>query len=79
MTLLKDDYYLILFLKIQFLEGQARKSLLKKYPPKYVYVNSARQKCAMNGEFEKYNTTAICYCWFIWQKGWKGETIVRWI
>lgn len=79
MSFLKNNCYLILFLKIQFLEGQARKKLFEKYPPKYVYVNSKRQLCAMNGEFEKYNSTAICYCWFIWQKGWKGETIVRWI
>lgn len=79
MSLLKDNYYLILFLKIQFLEGQARKEMFKKYPPKYIYVNSKRQLCAMNGEFEKYNATAICYCWFIWQKSWKGETVIRWI
>ena len=72
-------YYTIMFLKIQFLEGQTRKKLFQKYPPKYVYVNSARQLCAMNGEFEKYKSTAICYCWFIWEKGWKGETVIRWI
>lgn len=68
-----------MFLKIQFLEGQARKKLFEKYPPKYVYVNSKRQLCAMNGKFEKYNATAICYCWFIWEKGWKGEPVIRWI
>lgn len=71
--------YTIMFLKIQFLESKARKELFKKYPPKYIYVNSERQLCAMNGDFEKYKATAICYCWFIWQKGFKGEPIVRWI
>lgn len=75
----EKGYYTIMFLKIQFLEGQARKELFKKYPPKFVYINSKRQLCAMNGEFEKYNATAICYCWFIWEKGFKGETIIRWI
>lgn len=74
-----EGYYTIMFLKIQFLEGQARREMFKKYPPKYVYINSARQMCAMNGEFEKYNATAICYCWFIWEKGWKGEPVIRWI
>ena len=74
-----EGYYTIMFLKIQFLEGQARKKLYEKYPPKFVYVNSKRQLCAMNGEFEKYNATAICYCWFVWEKGWKGETTIRWI
>lgn len=72
-------YYTIMFLKIQFLEGQARQKLFKKYPPKYIYVNSKRQLCAMNGEFEKYTATAICYCWFIWEKGFNGEPIIRWI
>ena len=74
-----NGYYTIMFLKIQFLEGKARKELFKKYPPKYVYVNSSRQTCAMNGKFEEYTTTAICYCWFVWQKGFKGEPIIRWI
>lgn len=74
-----NGYYTIMFLKIQFLEGQARKKMFKKYPPKYIYVNSTRQLCAMNGEFEKYKATAICYCWYIWEKGFKGETIIRWI
>ena len=71
--------YTVMFLKIQFLEGQARLKLFKKHPPKFVYVNSARQICSMNGEFEKYNASAICYCWFIWQKGFTGEPVIRWI
>lgn len=74
-----EGYYTIMFLKIQFLEGKARKKLFEKYPPKYVYVNSERQMCAMNGEFDKYNSNAVCYCWYVWQKGFKGEPIIRWI
>lgn len=79
LSLQENGYYTIMFLKIQFLEGQARKEMFKKYPPKFVYVNSARQLCAMNGEFEKYTATALCYCWFIWEKGFKGEPTIRWI
>lgn len=79
LELVDKGHYVIMFLKIQFLEGQARLELFKKYPPKYVYVNSARQLCAMNGEFEKYKATALCYCWFVWQKGYNGEPIIRWI
>lgn len=74
--------YTVMFLKIQFLEGQGRRELFKKYPPKYVYVNSKRQVCAKNGNFDKYANgtgTAICYCWFVWQKGFTGEPIIRWI
>lgn len=51
LDILDDGYYCIMFLKIQFLEGQERRKFFDKYPPKYVYVNSARQLCAMNGEF----------------------------
>jgi len=79
MELLDDTGKLILFLKIQFLEGQKRKELFKKYPPKYVYVNSARQLCAKDGEFEKYTATTQFYAWYVWEKGFQGETIIRWI
>ena len=84
MELLQKDRYCIMFLKLQFLEGKARKKLFEKYPPKYVYVFSERQRCAMNGNFEKYanegNTHgAVAYCWYIWQKGFNGEPIIRWI
>lgn len=79
MSLLEDGNKLILFLKIQFLEGQKRKELFKKYPPKYVYVNSARQLCAKDGEFEKYTATTQFYAWYVFEKGFNGETIIRWI
>lgn len=74
-----DGYYTIMFLKIQFLEGQGRKELFKKYPPKYIYVNSARQTCYINGDMSKKMSSASCYCWFIWEKGFKKEPIIRWI
>ena len=68
-----------MYLKIQFLEGKARRELFEKYPPKYIYVNSERQICALNNDFESIKSSAICYCWFIWEKGYKGDSIVRWI
>ena len=75
-----NGHKVIFFLKCQFLEGQDRfKSIFKDYPPKYVYVHSARQNCAKNGAFDKYISATLCYCWFVWKKGFKGETILRWI
>lgn len=74
-----DGYYTIMFLKIQFLEGKSRINLFKKYPPKYIYVNSSRQACYINGDMSKKMSSATCYCWFIWQKGFKSEPIIRWI
>jgi len=68
-----------MLLKLTFLEGQKRQTMFKKYPPKYIYVHSARALCAKNGEFEKYPSSAVAYAWFIWVKGNKAEPIVRWL
>jgi len=35
--------------------------------------------CAKNGDFEKYTSSAVAYAWFVFEKGYKGDTIVRWI
>ena len=74
-----EGNYVVMYLKIQFLEGKARRKLFDKNPPKYVYVNSERQACYMNGDMSKKMSSAACYCWYIWEKGFKGETIVRWV
>lgn len=79
LDVLEDGYYSIMFLKIQFLEGKERRKLFDKYPPKYVYVNSARQLCYSNGDMSKKISSATCYCWFIWEKGFTGEPVIRWI
>ena len=68
-----------LFLKIQFLESQERRKLFDKYPPKYIYVYSDRQQCSMNGDFENLKAKTQAYIWIIWEKGFKGEPVVRWI
>ena len=79
LELLNEGRYLALFMKITFLEGKGRRELFKKYPPIRVWVSSSRLNCAKNGDFEKYGKgSAACYCWFIWQKGYKGETTVKW-
>ena len=81
LDLIPNGNYVVMFLKIQFLESQNRyDSLFKKYPPKYVYVLSNRYNTAKNGEFEKYKAApALCYCWFVWEKGFEGEPTLRWI
>lgn len=66
-----------MFLKLTFLEGQARKELFKKYPPKTVYVFSKRVECAKNGVFT--GTSAVAYAWYVWEKGYTGAPKVKWI
>ncbi len=69
-----------MLLKIQFLEGKERYKFFRKNPPKFVYVNSSRQNCARNADFKTHiRNSAICYAWFVWQKGFSGEPIIRWI
>lgn len=78
----KPEHKVAMFLKLQFLEGKARKEFFKKYPPKIVYVSSSRLICAKNGEFDKLKQSggsAVAYAWFLWEKGYKGETIIKWI
>lgn len=79
LDIVDDGAKVAMFLKITFLESKERLKFFKKYPPKYVYVYSSRRLCALNGDFEKSKVKAICYCWFIWVKGYKGEPTIRWI
>lgn len=67
-----------MFLKVQFLEGKARRELFNKYPPKTVYVSSSRLLCAKNGEFKQNEGSAIAYAWYIWEKGYMGDTVIKW-
>lgn len=74
-----DTVKVAMFLKLQFLEGQARRELFEKYPPKTIYVFSSRVKCAKNGQFENISSSAVAYAWFIWEKGFKGNPSIKWI
>lgn len=71
----------VMFLKLTFLEGKARRKLFDTTPPKIIYVSSSRLQCAKNGDFETYGKgvgTAVAYGWYIWEKGYKGHTEVKW-
>lgn len=74
-----DGVKVAMFLKLTFLEGQARRELFRKYPPKTIYVFSRRVICAKNGDFEKISSSAVAYAWFIWVKGFKGNPTIQWI
>lgn len=75
----KDGVKIAFFLKLTWLEGKARGEMFKKYPPKYVYVFSSRRVCAKDGDFDTYKGSAVAYCWYIWEVGYKSEPIIRWI
>lgn len=73
-----DSTKVAMFLKIQFLETKKRYELFKEYPPKKIYVFVNRVNCGKNGVFGK-ESSAVCYCWFVWEKGYKGKPTVDWI
>lgn len=82
LSIIPDGYKVAMFLKVQFMEGKGRKSLFTEFPPKVIYVSSSRILCAKNAEFEQMmrdGRSAVAYAWYVWEKGYKGDTIVRWI
>ena len=70
------------FLKIQFLEGKKRRLFFEDNPPIRVGVSSSRRLCVKNADFnqikEETHSSAVCYAWFVWEKGYKGETTLKW-
>jgi len=82
-SLLHTNKGVAMFLKIQFLEGLGRKEFLQKSCLKYVYVFSKRQCIFTNGkEFDengKRRANTMCFAWFLWEHGYEGETMVKWI
>lgn len=83
MEVVNDGGKIAMFLKIQFLEGAKRRDMFKKYPPKYIYVFSKRQNPWRNGspvdEKGKPWSSTMCFAWFVWEKGFTGEPVVRWL
>ena len=74
-----DGHKVAMYLKLIFLETKARRAFFEKYPPRTVYVLSNRIKCAKNGDFEHTGSSAIAYAWYVWDKGYTGDPIIRWI
>lgn len=83
LELIRDGGKVAMFLKVQFLEGMKRKEFFDNAPLKYVYVFRARQSPWMNGspvdEKGKRWSSTMCFAWFIFEKGYIGEPIIRWI
>lgn len=79
LSIVPEKRKVAMFCRLLFLEGQKRKKLFLEQPPKIVYVSSGRLKCAKNGDFEKYGSSAQAYAWYVWEKGFKGSTTIKWI
>lgn len=81
LSIIPNGYKIAMFLKITFIEGKGRKDLFTKFPPKIIYASSSRINCGKNGDFEGMRINggnAVAYAWYIWQKGYQGDTILKW-
>ena len=79
LSLVSKGHKVAMFLRLQFLEGIERYKFFMDNPPKVVYVASKRIKCGKNGDFKSSMSSIQCYAWFVWEKGYKGDSMVRWI
>lgn len=75
LELVEEGNKVCMFLKVQFLEGKSRRKMYDTTPPKTVWVSSSRIQCGRNGEFKG---SMIAYAWFVWEKGYKGDTTIKW-
>ena len=66
--------------RLLFLEGGERFGKLygNKQKPKYVFVFPKRVSCIAPNVPNK-GQNAMCYAWFMWQKGFRGNTQIKWI
>lgn len=53
--------------------------IFKTDPPKYIYTFSRNTYALLVAEGDKIGAPKLSHSWFIWEKGYKGETIVRWL
>ena len=78
-----DNTKVIMFCKIQLLEGKARKEMFLNSPLKCVYVFSERQNPLRNGQEYDENgkkwSSTMCFAWFVWDKTHRGKPTIEWI
>ena len=80
LSLVGKGHKVAMFLRIQFLEGIKRyEGLFKENPPKTIYVASRRIKCGKDGDFNSSMSSIMCLAWFVWEKGFNGDTTIRFI
>ena len=77
LELVEQGSYVIMLFKVQFLASKKRKLFFEQYPIRYVYIHSSRIKILKNNQ--PGGSNALDYAWYVWQKGWTGDTVIKWI
>ena len=76
---------LIMFGKLQALEGKKRADYLQTTPLKYVYVFKSRQQPLRNGSkidpltSKPWASSTMAFAWFVWEKGYIGNPQIVWL
>ena len=80
LDIIDDGHKVAMFLKLTFLVGEKRRALFQQNPPRKIYVFTKRINCALNGEEKFFNmSSAVCYAWFVWEKGSREKPVIDWI
>ena len=69
----------ILLLNIYYLSSSERYEMLKNSHLKYVYIHSERVTMYPYGEEKPKSSGTKMFAWFVWDKEYTGEPIIRWI
>ena len=69
----------ILLLNIYYLSSKDRYEILRNSPLKYIYIHSDRVTMFPFGEEKPKSTGTKMFAWFVWEHGYTGEPIIRWI
>lgn len=78
LELVTPGHKVCMFLRVLFLEGKKRKALFEREPPKRIYISSSRLCCGKSGVFTAKENNAVAFAWFVWEKGYTGETTLKW-
>lgn len=75
LALLEPAGYALYLLRLNFLESAERyRGLWREHPPKAVIVSAKRVSFTGDGQ-----SNATAYAIYLWQKGYTGETSLRWM
>lgn len=75
----------IMFGKLQALEGIKRATFMQNSPLKTVYVFKRRQQPLRNGSEldeltgKKMASSTMAFAWFVWEIGYEGEPVIKWL
>ena len=71
-----------ILMPLRYLSSRERYEFYQQYPPIRVYCYINRINIAKSGRFDLYDDAGAnmeIYAWFIWEKGYKGITELKWI